>query len=69
MVLPKNLDELTRRVFLKRGATLASVAPFVINLAACASSRDHTTHKQTMMRSRQVCWSRCKTSRVRGPRA
>jgi len=34
----KDLDALTRRVFLQRGATLATVAPFVINLSACASS-------------------------------
>lgn len=34
----KELDALTRRVFLQRGATLATVAPFVINLSACASS-------------------------------
>jgi len=34
----KDLDALTRRLFLQRGATLATVAPFVINLSACASS-------------------------------
>ena len=43
MVQPKNKDALSRRVFLKRGATLASAAPFVINLAACSSSSDHET--------------------------
>ena len=31
-------DALTRRLFLQRGATLATVAPFVLNLSACASS-------------------------------
>jgi uncharacterized protein (DUF362 family) len=39
----KQLDAWTRRVFLQRSATLASVAPFVINLAACAASSDKET--------------------------
>jgi uncharacterized protein (DUF362 family) len=46
MVQKKDRDALTRRVFLQRGATLATVAPFVINLTACAASSDKASDER-----------------------